>query len=172
MINHVRTLLLNETQTSLSEAGYDYGYPWYVSPSFSGVDIPNGLLQLNKALFSGCSSLDDRISRVWSIMSLLESVDMEEFLSVFDNRSTVHDRHSFSIRELFDNSKFSSSGFFNEVLSSLGSAIGLFRHVGNPDFDPVLDKLFDMAHGSFEAPLRVASIILAYCMQLENARTH
>jgi hypothetical protein len=44
--------------------------------------------------------------------------------------------------------------------------------VGDPDFDFVLDKLFDMSHGSFEAPLKVASIILAYCIQLENARTH
>ena len=82
MVNHVRTLLLNESQSSLSAMGLDYGRPWYVSPSFSSVEIPKNLERIHKALFIGSFTVEERADRVDAVMSLLHSVDMSGFLSL------------------------------------------------------------------------------------------
>ena len=172
MINHIRTLLLNETQTSLSQHGFEYGYPWLVSPKFSGIRIPDNLVPLRNAIFSGADSIDDRIRRVEAIMSLLGAVDMSEFRSLFDGRSTVTGtRQSFSIRELFTNSKYASSGFEKTLLDRARSTKGLYASTGRTDSDPALHELSRLAGDSFEWPLRVAAVVFAYCIQLDKLNT-
>jgi hypothetical protein len=170
MINHIRTLLLNETQASLSEAGLKYGEPWPVSGSFDKVEIPRGVLPLYRAVFYGCDTLEDRIDRVNAVMSILGAVDMGAFMGLLDTRSTVSAPGSFSIRELFDASSHGSHGFYDAVLRAAPSCTGLFSSVGSPVIDEALPKLSGMVRGSFESPIRVAAAILAMCIQLDRAR--
>lgn len=169
MVNHIRTLLLNESQATLSTKGMPYGEPWYVSPKFSGIDIPDRLLPVYRALFLDTDTVDDKAGRIDAVMSLLNAVEMRQFICVFDTRTTVDaDRASFSIRELFDKSKWSSSGFEERVVDAAMSTPGLFAFTGNKDTDYVLGKLKGLAYGSFEFELKVAAIVLAYCIQLER----
>lgn len=169
MVNHARTLLLNETQRSLAAAGHPYGYPWFVSPSFGGLDVPTELSGMRDAIFYGAESDEDRFSRVDAVMSLLGAVDMAPFMAPFDRRTTVVGRlESSSIRELFENSRHASHGFEEAVLEAARSARGLFSHIGDPAFDKALDGLSGLARGSFEGELRVAACIAAYCVQLEG----
>ena len=171
MVNHVRTLLLNETQTSLSEAGLPYGSPWFTSPRFSGVKVPPGLSRVYSAVFSGCDGLSERIDRVNVVMTMLAAPDMAPFMGLFDTRSTVEPESSGSIRELFDLSTHSSGGFYDSVMQAARSSAGLFAHVGDSSVDESLDKLAGMARGSFESTMKVASVIVALCVQLDKART-
>ena len=102
-------------------------------------------------------------------MSLLNAVDMSRITGLFDGRSTVPERDgSFSVRELFTNSKYASSGFEQILMEKAKGVIGLYTSIGRPEFDSALKELSLMSHDSFEWPFRVAAVVLAYCIQLES----
>ena len=171
MINHVRTLLLNESQHSLMDAGFPYGVPWVVSPKFEVVDVPKRISGVRDAIFFGTSSWQSRFDRVNAVMSVLGAVDMSPFLGMFDTRSTVPETEGLSsVRGLFDKSRESSSGFEQPVIESVRGAPTLFAATGIRDVDDALPALSGLARGSFEWETRFSSIVLGYCAQLEGVR--
>jgi hypothetical protein len=169
MVNHVRTLLLNESQYGLLEAGFPYGSPWVVSPRFEPVRVPEGLVPVRNAVFSGTDSWESRINRVEAVMSVLGAVDMSPFMSAFDTRSTVTETGCLrSIRGLFDRIPSASGGFEQAVIDSARGAPGLFALTGVQSLDEVIPALSFLARGSFEWEMRFSAIVLAYCAQLEK----
>lgn len=169
MVNHIRTLLLNETQTSLQQAGLAYGDPWLVSPRFSGVEVPHGLLPVHDGIFSGVETLQDRIARVDAVASILAAKDMRRYVDLFDRRVTVPlARCASSVLELYSNRHLVSEGFEAAILDGAKGSTGLYAAVGNYVFDVALRELQHMASESFEQPLRVSAIVLAYCAQLNK----
>lgn len=173
MVNHVRTLLLNETQASLGAAGYPYGEPWYVSPAFDSVRVPAGLSRFRDAIFFDTQSLDDRIYRVNAVIPFVEAPDLADQYSVLDARSTVPVASASvsSVREIFDGAKLASNGFEGRVILVAKGSPDLFSSVKDGTLDKAVSDLGKMALGSFESSVRVGASILAYCIQLEAVRT-
>ena len=170
MVNHVRTLLLNETQASLRSAGRPYGDPWVVSPSFSAVAVPGRLVPFQDAVFVGASSLQDRISRVDAVMSVISAPDLSEFLGLFDTRSTVSTEPISTVSGLYAALPGSSEGFEDAISRGSWAQCGLYAPIGDRRMDGALARLFSIHSSSFECVPRVAAPILAYCVQLEGAR--
>lgn len=172
MVNHVRTLLLNETQASLRAAGYRYGEPWYVSPSFDSLSVPAGLVPFRTAVFFLTSSLTDRVNRVGAIMPIVKAPDLSGLFSVLDTRETVPENSGtcVSVREIFDKAKLASNGFEGRILSVAGSSPSLFSRIDDGRLGNAVEDLRKLAMGSFESSVRVGASILAYCMQMEAVR--
>ena len=170
MINHIRTLLLNETQGSLGRSGLPYGVPWFVSPSFLGVEVPDRLVPFRDALFRGAVGLDGRIDRVNAVMTVLSAPDMSEFVGLFDGRSTVENESARTVSDLYRNMRSASGGFDSAVLGGSWTSCGLYSPTGDAKFDRALPRLMSIGCSPFEFVPSVAAPILAYCIQLEGLR--
>lgn len=168
MINHLQTLLLNETQSSLESAGFPYGEPWLVSPRFATVEVPSGLSRLRDAIFDGTESLSDRINRVFSITPYLEAPDLDVARSYFDRRKTFDLESVHDIRSFFNGMKFSSGQFERSVLKAARGTSSLFLDEDDKKTMETLGILSNIARGAFESSLRVGASILAYCVKLDR----
>lgn len=173
MVNHIRTLLLNETQASLGSQGFPYGFPWYVSPSFLSIDVPERLKPFERSLFGDSPDVDSRINVISAIMPIVHAPDLKEFYEFFDTRSTVSDDTAVidSVRSFFGRIESSESSVGAEFISSLKSSYGLFSKTGNVDIDKFVDRLKLLFDGAFESSIKIGSAVLAYCFQLEAIRT-
>ena len=84
MLNHARTLLLNENS--------GYGAPWHVDPSFVPVPVPGALAPFNALLFADAPDRADAPARAASVSAMMPFVLDPEFrvwLRAIDSRTTV-----------------------------------------------------------------------------------
>lgn len=156
MVNHVRTLLLNEPHDAMDgllETRCPWAFP--VDPSFYVLQLPGKLSEIH-ARFLPQSELTDKVAAVNAAYSYLRRPDIREFLSVFDSRETATVQSKTDV----DLSFFSSSSVFETVLAPTGVA----------RLDSVITGLRPLRSYKVDGMATVAVGIAAYAIHLEAVR--
>ena len=83
MVNHIRTLLLNE--------GSSVNEPWYIDPTFHPVSLSGGALSVWKLIFPDGMPLEEKVRRIGVVMPFAMSAEMSSYRDMFDSRTTVPD---------------------------------------------------------------------------------
>lgn len=114
MINHLRTLLLN--QTGNTGQGPDFPGAEYVPPDYRARPLPPYLVVAQQALFGTNPSPLYRNYWLWQIMQLLHSTELEEYVLALDSRVTY----------LRDGAPFFTGVFGTAVTQSAGDTAALY----------------------------------------------
>ncbi len=173
MVNHVETLLLNETESGLRLHGMGNGDPWYIDPEFSSaVRVPDGLKPITSSLFDGIDQADRRArsERVLSAVSLCMNGEILPFLNMLDGRRTIVYGKPKSIRGLYSVMGMSDSGFENGVVASYVESSGLFSSVGVPCIDKAVSSLAGIVRSCREQVVRFGAVVVLLAYQLDFAR--
>jgi hypothetical protein len=165
MVNHIRTLLLNE--------GSSVNEPWYIDPTFHPVSLSGGALSVRKLIFPDSMSFDEKVGRVGAVMPFAMSAEMSSYRDMFDRRTTVPDDEraagASTVRMFYDRMSDASCSFVQDVLSSPDRQL-VFQHVGDANTDSVLDGLSDMSSHSFETSKQFSACLYGLLVKAEFAR--
>ena len=167
MVNHIRTLLLNE--------GSSVNEPWYIDPSFHPVSLSGGALSVWKIIFPDGMASDRKAKRVGMLMPFVRSAEMSAYRGMFDGRTTVVDDGgpvgTSTVRRFYDMMSDSSDSFVQDVLASPDRQL-VFQHVGDANTDSVLDELSNMSRYSFETSKQFSACLYGLLVKAEFARLH
>lgn len=130
MLNHVRTLLLNQDGNQAS--GPDYPYEELVDPNYRAVSLPTALSAVHAVLFGGSPDRAYLNVRLQQYLSLLHAGGLEEFILDKDPRVTYL---------TWRDDATAASRFGARVVQTAGSATP-FAVVGEPEADDALGRLF------------------------------
>ena len=157
MVNHVKTLLLNLGSGDI--AGMKGSF--YIDSSFTPVKLTGYVKTAHERLYSGCSSIEDRLYRLYGLCSLIDRVDLKDRLSIYDQRVTdcpvdpeQTDLLALDVLSLFSGTRDST----------------LFEKTGYSDLDQELLELTKLRAAEADGHLVLCSKILALVAQLEAAR--
>ena len=171
MINHLRTLLLNRSFVEVSSFYGEDSVPWYIDPHFNKVVVPAVLDPVYSVISKDdLHDIDDSMRRVDVLMVILSLADMSFATSFFDKRETVDTGIVSGVRDLYRKMDKGVQELESGILSAATISTGLFAPSGDKTVDSLLSKLKTLAESSYESVVRVASIVLAYAVQLELIR--
>lgn len=154
MVNHLRTLFLNEDPDNADFKASSLSFP--VDLSFRKISLSGSLKELYDDTMYGAESADDKIKRVNSIRLAMSRVDLKDGLPIRDLRETRYDDVDVS----FDP---------NSVFNRKSVETVLYKTTGIPSYDNALAWL--KACTNVDGPMRTAAGICAYAIQLEAVRT-
>ena len=169
MVNHVRTLLLNEGSATS-------GAPdWLVDQGFSKLNLTGALRDVYDIMFEGVSSVDGKVKRVDEIVPFVFAPEMSGFISKLDGRVTVPtspEVSSYTVASFYRTMTGGDFAFVDACLSSFSSHI-LFQHSGDIDVDSMLDELYVIKANSQETAKKFSACAVAVVllMDLEYRRT-
>lgn len=170
MLNHVRTLLLNESAANVDA--------WYVDPSFVQINIRgDDMAAFHGLLFYGTNSVMDKERRVSEVMPFALDVEFSDVRSLFDTRVTVASDHADKPV------KYSTVFSFYRTLSdeSMDTANRCVSSVSTPQLfswdDENRDQMTEgvrrmqsVYSGSKELCKRFSACLWAYLIRLERIR--
>lgn len=155
MINHIRTLFLNEDPTDADFVSASLSFP--VDMSFRKMRLGGRLGELYGALMDGADGMDEKIARANLLYSAMSRVDLSGMVPIGDSRVTAFD--------------VPDDGFdLLQVFERPGVGLVLFAKTGVESFDAALDWLKSCT--SVDGAMAVSAGIAAYVIQLENERLH
>ena len=167
MVDHVRTLLMNEPASIV-----DGVVPWHVDPSFRGVRLTPDLAAVHALLFGDNPDLHRKISVVSDLMPFTASPEFEWASSVFDKRKSIDDRKKASTAFRFYTTMGSS--LTSNVVGCLASPAcnTLFDGYdsGMSELCGTLKKLKQVFLQSNEVSARFSAILLGYLVRVEMLR--
>ena len=167
MVNHARTVLLNETAKVAATVS-----AVYVPQDFSPVAIPDGLMPLYSLLFPESLALATKVERVDQIMQLLDAGELVPFVLEMDPRVTYGSEPAATLTELITGS--ASDGSLTVILelvdqapavASISSAL-----FSLPDQQSTMDALRLLWTPQQEGTVRFGAICLALIYQLDALR--
>lgn len=165
MVNHIRTLILNES------AGTCRGYSdTYVDPKFAPVAIGRDLGVVRAALIPTGLGLSQRIALADRFTTLCGLAELSPYLYRFDARVTPAATMTLTgfISGDADGISASETVARLDELPLLGvSGTVLFRW---PEFESDMRDLFSLWTGRHEGALRLGSAVMAYAYQVERVR--
>jgi len=163
MVNHVRTLLLNESAAVP-------GLPeWVIDGFFISLKLKPYVKRLYDDVFGEGATVDEKVHAVDILMPFVMEPEFSSFISGIDGRMTVDDRPKVSTGSVFSfykNINPGSSDMVSRVLSSTNSTM-VFQHVGDADVDSKLDGLYLIRTGSKESSKAFSSCIVALVVLLD-----
>lgn len=164
MINHVRTILLNEHN---SVAGPATGLPYaeYIDPVFVPFNVPTTLRPMSMALYSPGMSIAEKLVQTRGILTLIHLPLFEQYILYFDKRITYSLTDDISNTIEFDTQNLISRinrSFVNPNVTSV-----LFH---NPTHDQYLDMMYQLWSNGQSAVFRVNAAILTYVYKCEQLR--
>ena len=169
MVNHVRTLLLGETSSSVAEAGAKC---WYIDPSFHPAPLPSKDAKYLGMLFDGATGIDGRIDRVNKIMPFVTDPEFDGYLSMFDGRNTVpadfRPVSADTIHSFYGRLSPNGLSFVDTVVSD-PSAPMAFDRCGDVDADSALSSLYERFSHGFETSKRFSCFVYAVVFKLDLA---
>lgn len=162
MVNHIRTLLLNE------RAGTD---SVYIDPAFMPVTVPPELVSVRNTLYPVGASVAKRVLVTDTIVRLCHTPELEPYMLWFDGRLT----YSFdSDATLVDMCGVAPAPLAQELLQRFAaaplSAAAHSRLYTWPRYEEALKTLRTAAASPTESVLRLGAIAIAYAFQLERVR--
>lgn len=152
MVNHVRTLLLNENASSVNDVGGCFP----VDRSFSKLNLVGDLAFLHSQMFLGDTGIEQKIRVVNSVFSFVNRVDLRVFFDMLDTRNTEYTRADVEVPR----SVFTTSFAFRTA----------FKQTGILDLDNAISKLKSIYTGKTDGALGVAAAVVAFVFQLEAVR--
>lgn len=168
MVNHARTLLLNESARAVSKVS-----TMFVPADFSPVPIPALCQALNVAFFQPGSSLLDRVQSTQNLCLLIHAAELEPYTLRFDSRITYAEDLPAKLLDLCRTHTETSTsinavlGRLNRLPGALISANQLFQRAS---YQSDMQDLFQVWSASAEGPLRLGALLLGYIHQLDKAR--
>lgn len=170
MVNHVRTLLLNSTASSV----YDIS-TIYVPADFKPVTLDGKVLSVGGLLFPASLSLMDRVTLVDNLMHILHTGELEPYTLRFDSRITYIPNASLS---LYDLAVLPVS--LRTTLTSLLDRVGSTVVIGGASTDLFQWAKYSTDMAAFsktwttspELVLRLGALVLAYAYQVEKLRSN
>lgn len=148
MVNEIATLLANH------ESGK--GESWFIDGSFRPFNVPKNC----KWLYSMVVGTDPDTT-VPSIISLLNSVDIESYKSVFDNRTLFYEDIPDSAYGL--HYAHTAKNTLNDLANYPGSVSEIFSG------DKYLQSLRELYSGTPEGTIKLCAVILALAYRMKMA---
>jgi hypothetical protein len=170
MINHIQTLLLNESasvvQTVLPEA--EYGY---IDPTFTKVTADANIRGVYEELFSGSSSLSDRLHTVKLALPYFRDPEFANIAPAFDQRTVAQEKTPTSVFDFYVSSGYEGPKLLpvSRLLSSTMAPMA-FLPSGNELLDTLLPGLQDIYSASREDSRRLSALLFAVVIHLEASR--
>ncbi len=124
MINHARTLLLNESGANRPTPGF---LEEFIDPSFAPVTVPNYIARIQKVLFGENSDSAFRNATVHALMAILHSTEFVDYVKALDSRTTYLNHQSVAQR--------TSQTSVAKISTTVNTGIVLGDaecHIGNP----------------------------------------
>jgi len=163
MINHTRTLLLNQ----LAVTCLGHAHNEYIDPNFIPVRLTVELQKIKDTLFT-VSDIDIQLNTVLGFLNILHINLLEPHTLFFDSRITYH------ITKLNILTCHTLDISVTNIQQQLEQKL-LDYNILNAVFKPVargsIQELYNIWSQSQEMVLRLGAILLAYTYQLENMRT-
>lgn len=168
MINHIRTLLLNESAVLT----FNMDGMWLIDHSFEKIDMSGPALNLREALFEGTDSLEDRIKRVDQFMPFILDPEFAGYFGMFDGRITVSsdvDRSGVgTVYEFYRTMRTPFSNRIDEIVKSQYAPL-VFQHTGDVSVDKALDELYKLYAKGFESSKRLSACLYAIVLKYDLA---
>lgn len=163
MVNHVRTLLLNESHLTQGVPG------WCIDARFSKIDLKKSVAEFCSVLFSGLNSVQSRAKRVDCVIPFVYAPEFSSFISGLDPRVTVPtfpDVRTGTVPSFYKAITGDTFAFVDECLSSFSSSM-LFQHTGDVDVDSKLDGLYTIKAESKETSKKFSACMVAVVLLLD-----
>lgn len=165
MINHVRTLLLNQLPQPADTPGVEF-----VDPTFRPVNLPQWMLDVLVVLLPPGSTDEQRNYRMIAVLRILHQIDLLPYTLMFDPRVT------YTLSDLYDYLDTAPSQIqatqwldqFERLDARTGVATQLFGDWS--EYTTQLAALRILWYQSAEAVQRLGSFILAAAIQIERMR--
>lgn len=168
MINHIRTLLLNESAVST------FGVPgmWLVDHSFEKIDMSGPAFNLHESLFGEAATVEDRVKRVDQLMPFVLDPEFDGYFCMFDRRMTVSsdmDRvRTGTVYDFYRTMRTPFSNRVDEIVNSQYSALS-FQHTGDVAVDAALDELYKIYTKGFESSKRLSACVYSIVLKYDLA---
>lgn len=165
MVNHARTLLLNETAVDC--AAYS---DVYITPSFAPVALPRDLAKVRSTIYPAGMALPQRIAVADRLISLCEVAELRPYLCAFDAR--VLSRAPVTLTAFISSAADDVDAEaiitrLNQLpLAGVASA-ALFKW---DEYAKDMSELFGLWTNKTEGVLRLGAAVLAYTYQVERIR--
>lgn len=150
MLNHVRTLLLNEN--AVDAAGVDGVFP--VDPSFHRISLGGSLQELHMLFMQGASGIAGRATVVDCAYALVRRMDLSGRLAVFDSRETPF-------------RGVTGTRTFGALMARRAKLLG---RTGFEDLDSNIRALESLVYSVEDGPMAEACLIVALACAMEAAR--
>lgn len=164
MINHVRTIILNEHN---SVAGVATGLPHaeVIDPAFVPFAPPTLLQPIHVQLYPSGASIAERLVQTRGIMTLLHRPLLEPYIIASDPRITYSLIDNLSNTIAFDATLFVSR--IERALANMTATSALFH---NPAYDAYVTSMYKLWSNGMSSPVRVAAALLAYAYKCDQVR--
>ena len=167
MVNHVRTLLLNENPASLAP----YTTIW-VDPLFVPVVLPSGIRETYNIVIPPSMTIAEKVLLVDAMMVLLHQGELEPYVLGFDCRVTYLDAPSATLADFLTTQ--GQASLISQVVQAVDqtAVIGTYgaQLFDLPKFQTDLTNLRTIWSGNQEGTLRFGSLLLALAYQIDNLR--
>jgi len=168
MINHMRTLLINERRSDVLPVS-----TIYVPTNFTPVSVPAQFSPLHDILYPVGLTLAERVALADNIVTVLHTGEVERYTLRFDTRVTYRDVPD---KQLIDLCRTTSPNATS--LTALTKRLTTTAAVGTagtllfnwPRFSDDLRDLSYLWNNKIEGCLRTSAFVLAYLYQLERVR--
>lgn len=167
MVDHVRTLILNES--AAKAGGATVG--WSVPSDYKAVALPSDLAAFYSAMFSGTEdNIELKVLRVEELVPFVADPEFEFAMSIFDSRTAVQPRQSPST--VFSFYGTMSGRQMPEVNECIAVANPVFSYPSGlaSSFSTYLDGLKQKFLASKETTKRFSACLLAYLIRVEAMR--
>ena len=162
MINHTRTLLLN--QLAVSCTGLEYNE--YIDPNFIPVGLTPQLQQVYTVIYSTLG-MADRLKILTGLLSILHINLLEPYTLYFDSRITYNKR---ALDLMSNDITIVSVNTLNNQLDQRLLDYNVLNAVFKPTARGNIQEIYGIWSQSHEVSLKLGAALLAYTYQLENIR--
>ena len=167
MVNHIRTLLLNESSFDIAESG---ARCWYVDDSFAPAKLSGGLMRAYSSIFVDAGSIDGKIDRINSVMPFVLDPEFDSYVGAFDRRSTVpSDSRPVGPSSIYDfyGTLSNDTPFYVDSVVSSTDMPSVFQSTGDTITDRNLSDLYKRYSYGFETTKRFSACVLAIVFRLD-----
>lgn len=163
MVNHIQTLLLNESASRvISELNLkDYGY---INSKFTSISLPSDIKLVYDSIIPETEP-QLKLNRVKQLLVYTEAPEFSKFLSLFDTRATYKRTTVQNIPEFYNNIHSSTELDMNSCILA-GSTTSIFNASDTSSFNLVLKELYELYLKSPETVKKFSALLFALIVQL------
>ena len=168
MLNHARTLLLNESHVAVEAAG---GFK--TDPTYERVLADGGAERVRSVLFDGSKDVVAKLAVVDAVMPFVLDPEFGAVFRLLDTRTTVPaDSPVHGVPGSVSGFHFSMTGSMDVASRVMSSPVpaGLFTSAGVTYIDGGLSRMGALFHGGFEESKRFTALLYAVILRTEAAR--
>lgn len=168
MINHLRTLLLNEPAVAVRGVS-----DIYVPPRFGQVSVPAELRTFRDCMFPSGFTLAERVALVDNMMAVAHMGELEPYTLRFDTRVTYRDQTPAQLIDLCRTAVSDRVSVTSLMTRLLRLPLAGTTHSKLFQWDQYASDMTDFFKiwtGADEGLMRIGGLIIAFGYQLERVR--